>query len=274
MTSITNPRATFGGSIPEYYDRCLGEAYFGPPAAELARRVPAKPGGDVLEIACGTGLVTRRLRARLDPSVRLVATDLSPAMLSYARAQVGDKGIEWREADASQLPFADGSFGAVVCALGFMFVPDKARAFAEARRVLQPGGSLYASVWDRIEENPTGLVGAEALEGLAPGDPDLVFRTQYELADTALLRKLATGAGFTDVRIDTVPLEVSGVSARTLATGQVRGTPRATLIQNKGFDLEKVIDTVAAALARHGGADPYHSTSQAIFVEARKGPLP
>lgn len=269
MSAPTNARASFGGSIPEYYDRCLGSAYFGPPAAELARRVPANPGGDVLEIACGTGQVTRRLRARLDPSVRLVATDLSAAMLAYARGNVGDDGIEWREADACQLPFEDRRFGAVVCALGLMFVPDKARAFAEARRVLAPGGTFFFSVWDRIEENPTGLVGAEALEGLAPGDPDLVFRTQYELADPALLRRLAEGVGFEHVRIDPVGLEVSGASARTLATGQVRGTPRATLIRNKGFDLDQVVDTVAAALARHGGADPYRAPSRAIFVEAR-----
>ncbi|MDQ3024911.1 MAG: class I SAM-dependent methyltransferase [Pseudomonadota bacterium] len=269
MSAPTNTRASFGGSIPEYYDRCLGTAYFGPPAAELARRVPANPGGDVLEIACGTGLVTRRLRARLDPSVRLVATDLSPAMLAYARAAVGEDGIQWGEADASQLPFADESFAAVVCALGFMFVPDKALAFAQARRVLKPGGSLLFSVWDRIEDNPSGLHGGKALEGLAPGDPELVFRTPYELADPALLRKLATGAGFTDVRIDQVALEVTGVSARTIATGQVRGTPRATLIQNKGFDLDQVIETVAAALARSGGADPYRAPAKAIFVEAR-----
>ena len=150
-----------------------------------------------------------------------------------------------------------------------MFVPDKALAFAEARRVLKPGGALFFSVWDRIEENPTGRVGAEAIEGLAPGDADLVFRTPYELADPDLLRGLVEGAGFTDVRIDRVRLEVAAVSARTLATGQVRGTPRGTLIQNKGFDLDEVIETVSAALARSGGADPYRAPSKAIFVEAR-----
>ena len=269
MVTPANARATFGGSIPEYYDRCLGKAYFGPPAAELARRVPVKPGGDVLELACGTGLASRRIRARLDPSVRFVATDLSPAMIEYARAQPGTEGIEWREADMCSLPFGDGEFAFAVCALGFMFPPDKPKAFSEARRVLKPGGKLLFSVWDRIEENPTGLVGAQALEGLAPGDPDLVFRTQYELADPDQLRRLATGAGFTDVQVDFVAMEVSGESARTLATGQVRGTPRANLIAKKGFDLERVIDTVAAALAQSGGADPYRSPSRAIFVEAR-----
>jgi len=268
MTTPANARATFGGSIPEYYDRCLGKSYFGPAATEITRRVPEKPGGDVLELACGTGLASRRIRAHLDPSVRFIATDLSPAMIEYARSQPGTDNIEWREADMCSLPFGDGEFALAICALGFMFPPDRAKAFSEARRVLEPGGKLLFSVWDRIEENPTGLVGAEALEGLAPGDPDLVFRTQYELGDPDLVRRLVTGAGFTDVRIDSVAMEVSGESARTLATGQVRGTPRANLIAKKGFDLEKVIDTVAAALAKHGG-DPYRSPSRAIFVEAR-----
>ena len=81
MTAIS---ATFGGSIPEYYDRCLGPAWFDKFAADLAARLAARPGGDVLEIACGTGLVTRHLREKLAPGVRLVASDLSKTMLEYA----------------------------------------------------------------------------------------------------------------------------------------------------------------------------------------------
>lgn len=140
-------KASFSGSIPEYYDSCLGPAYFDPFARDLAQRLPAKPPSDVLEIACGTGLVTRRVRERLDPAFRLIATDLSKPMLDYARAKLGgNKGIEWREADAVNLPFGDGEFGALVCAFGLMFVPDKSAALREARRVLRNDGILLLNV--------------------------------------------------------------------------------------------------------------------------------
>ena len=113
---------------PEYYDNCIGPVWFEPFAADLVRRLPERPPGDVLEIACGTGIVTRKLRERVDSSLRLVATDLSPVMLDYARKKLGEHtGIEWQEADALKLPFEDRSFGALVCGFGIMFVfPDDA----------------------------------------------------------------------------------------------------------------------------------------------------
>ncbi len=152
---MVDTSANFSGSVPEYYDSCLGPAWFDAFAVDLAQRLPAKPPGDVLEIACGTGLLTRRVRERLDPTVRLVATDLSKAMLDYARGKLSDsKGIEWREADAVNLPFGDCEFGAVVCAFGVMFVPDKKAVFREACRVLEEGGILLFNVWDSIDENP------------------------------------------------------------------------------------------------------------------------
>src|SRR6266581_3079924 len=161
--------SSFSGSIPEYYDSCLGLAWFDAFAVDLAQRLPAEPPGDVLEIACGTGVMTQRVRERLDPIVRLVATDLSKAMLDYARGKLsGSKGIEWREADAANLPFGDSEFGAVVCAFGVMFVPDKQAAFREACRVLKEGGTLLFNVWDRIEENPHSVACAEVVEGAFP----------------------------------------------------------------------------------------------------------
>lgn len=266
---MADMKASFTGSIPEYYDSCLGPAWFDAFAEDLAQRLPAKPPGDVLEIACGTGLMTRRLRARLDPSVRLTATDLSQAMLDYARGKLADRrGIEWREADALKLPFADGAFGAVVCAFGVMFVPDRQAAFREARRVLKPGGVFLFDVWDRIEENPCAAVNAQVVESLFPGDPELRFRIPFEMHDPALLRELLAGARFRETRLENKRIQIDRVSARTVATGQIRGTPRSLLIEKRGVALEEVVDKVSAALAKMGGADPLRASANAIMVEA------
>jgi SAM-dependent methyltransferase len=266
MTTAT--KASFTGSIPENYDQLLGPAWFDAFASDLAARVPAKPPGAVLEIACGTGLVTGHLRRRLDPSTRLVATDLSKAMLDYAAQRLASAGvIDFREADAMQLPFPDGSFGVVVCGFGIMFVPDKARAMAEMRRVLAPGGLLFFNVWDRIEANPTALEAAKVMEGLFPGDDDIRFRVPFEMADAGVLRDLVAHAGFGEIRLETRQYPVQG-NPRTIATGQIRGTPRSLLLEKKGASLDDVVERIAAALVKLGG-DPYRSTAQAIVVEAR-----
>ena len=263
-------KATFAGSIPGYYDECLGPAYFDACGEALAGRVPARPPGDVLEIACGTGLVTRRLRERLDPAVRLVATDLSKAMVEYARARLARyEGIAWREADAASLPFGDDEFGAAVCAFGIMFVPDKLQALREARRVVKDGGLLCLSVWDAIEKNAHALACAEAIEGLFPGDEQVRFRVPYEMHDPALLRSLLADAGFHEVRIDPVRVALDRVSARTMAIGAIRGTPRSLLIESRGVPLDEVIEKVTEALVRVGGADPYRGHACAVIVQAR-----
>ena len=267
---MADVRASFTGSIPEYYDSCLGPAWFEAFAADLAQRIPARPPGDVLEIACGTGLVTRRMRERLDPAFRLVATDLSKAMLDYARRKLNDrKGIEWREADAVDLPFGDDEFGAAVCAFGVMFVPDKRAAFREARRVLKQGGIFLFNVWDRIEENPHAAANAEVIEGLFPGDEEMRFRMPFEMHDPALLRQLLAEARFQEVQIEKKRHQVDRVSARDVAIGQIRGTPRSLMIEKRGVSLDEVIEKATAALGKIGGADPYRAPAQAVVVEAR-----
>jgi len=266
---MVDTRANFTGSIPEFYDSCLGPAWFDPFAADLAERLPPKPPGDVLEIACGTGLVTRRMRERLDPAIRLVASDISKAMLDFARTKLGEReGIEWREADAARLPFGDGEFGAVVCAFGVMFMPDKEAAFRETRRVLKPGGTLLFNVWDRIEENPHALAVAEVIEGLFPGDAEMRVQWPYEMYDAALLKGLLTRAGFREVGIGTKRVEGGRVSARKIAIGHIRGSPRSLLIEKRGVAVDRVIELATAAISRVGGADPYGGSAQAVVVEA------
>ena len=215
----------------------MGPAQFDVFGAELARRLPAKPPGDVLEVACGTGLVTRHLREELSPDVKVVASDISRAMLDYARGKLAAaRGVEWREADACKLPFGDAAFGAVVCAFGVMFVPDKAACFREARRVLRKGGTFLFNVWDGLENNPHGRVAAEVIEGLLPGDPAADSARFPTTSTTARrFRRLLEDAGFAVERIDTVRISCTCPSAREFAIGQLRGTPRSLILQERGI---------------------------------------
>jgi ubiquinone/menaquinone biosynthesis C-methylase UbiE len=136
----------FAGSIPEVYDTYLVPLIFESYAADLARRVAARRPARVLEIATGTGVVTRAMATALSSSVTIVATDLNRPMLDRASAVGTFRPIEWRQADAMELPFGHGSFDVVVCQFGAMFFPDKPRAFAQARRVLVAGGALLFNV--------------------------------------------------------------------------------------------------------------------------------
>lgn len=263
---MVSTSASFTG--PQYYNDLLGPICFDSFAADLVQRLPERPPGDVLEIACGTGLVTRRLRERLSPSLRLVATDLSKAMLEYARAKLdGLEDVEWREADALKLPFEDSKFGAVVCGFGFMFVPERQAALREARRVLTEGGILLFNVWDSIEQNPHTLANAEVVETMFPGDPEMKFRLPNDMNDPGLLRRLLAGARFRETLIETKRVLIAGADPRSIATGQIRGTPRAALIEKRGVSLDLVIEKVTDALARTGG-NPYSGHAQAVIVQA------
>ena len=258
--------------MPEYYDRIMGPAQFERFADDLVRRLPAEPGHAVLELACGTGIVTQRLRQHLGQSVRLVATDISEAMLDYARAKVaGD--IEWRTADAAALPFAEREFGDVVCAFGVMFVPDKERLFAEARRVLCEGGVLLFNVWDGLENNAHGRAADEALEEVFPNEPSMKFGAMpYEFNDRSRIASMLVRARFGEPRMEALRLQCGAPSAREFATGQLRGTPRGALIEQRGAKLDGVIERLAQKLARIGGREPFVYTAQALVVEARAVP--
>jgi SAM-dependent methyltransferase len=266
---MAEPNLSFSGSIPQLYDRYMGPVLFEPYAIDLARRVAANAGGPVLEMACGTGIVTKQLRAQLAPDVQIVATDLSQPMLDYAKTKLADlKNVDWRQADIAALPFADASFGAVVCQYGLMFVPDKQAAFREARRVLRTGGLFAFNVWDTVEKNPFASIIHEALAQLFPQDPPK-FPTPFSFCDHDVLRQLLSAHSFGEVNLETVILEARSESAKGLATGFIQGSPFSAAIQERGMPFETAIEAATEALARHGGAAPFRSALQAVVVTAR-----
>src|SRR5262249_51880447 len=155
---MSDMNRSFAGSMPEFYDRILVPVMFEPFALDLAERLCGMNFGQILELACGTGVVTRVLTRLLPAEVAITATDLNPAMLDRAKSHPGLERVTWRGADALALPFGDRQFDCVLCQFGVMSFPDKQRAFRETRRVLRPDGRFLFSVWGDRKDSPFEIV--------------------------------------------------------------------------------------------------------------------
>ena len=264
--------AAFVGSIPEHYDRYLGPILFHRYADDLAGRLAVKPGMRVLETACGTGILTERLVARLRGQGTLVATDLNEPMLAHARSKLGDPAkLEWRRADATALPFDDASFDAVVCQLGLMFYQDKAAGVRQALRVLKPGGRYLFNVWDALEHNAVARIAHETAASFFSSDPPRFYTVPFSLHDPTRVGAWLTEAGFEDIEV--TPLAKSGTSpsAADAATGLVHGNPLyLEIMERRPEALAEITAALARSLAAHLGDRPVRCALRAFVFSARK----
>lgn len=268
MSSAPTDRV-FAGSIPEFYERYMVPLIFAPYAWDMANRLKLTAPSRVLEVAAGTGVLTRALAAALPETTAIVATDLNPAMLDHAAKMGTKRAVEWRQADATRLPFADAAFDAVVCQFGAMFFPDKPRAFSEARRVLKPGGVFAFSVWDRIEENEFADAIMAALTEMFPQDPPrFMARTPHGYFDRGEIARDLIDGGFTTApRIETVPARSRAIAARVVAIAYCEGTPWRNEIESRdAARLAEATDRATDAIAKRFGAGPVDGKIQAHVV--------
>ena len=256
----------FTGSIPEHYQRHLVPLIFEDYADELAAQVDIPADGAVLETACGTGVVTRRLRQRFPNGARIVATDVNAQMLEVARREAtGD--IEWGVADATDLPFGAGSFDAVVCQFGAMFFADRARGYQEAVRVLKPGGRFCFNVWDALQYNDLPHRVHRIVADLLPDDPPDFLALPFGYCDTFQIEAELREAGFEDVRIWARRAQSCAPSAADVAMAFVAGTPLAAQLAERG-DVDEFVGRVGAALQAAYGDGPIAAPMQAITIVA------
>jgi SAM-dependent methyltransferase len=263
----------FAGSIPQMYERYLVPLIFEPYAARIAEHLATRHVSRVLELAAGTGVATRALAAALPDSVAIVATDLNQPMLDQAIALGTCRPIEWRQADAMALPFADQTFDAVVCQFGVMFFPDKAKAFAEARRVLAPGGVFVFSVWDGIAQNDFADVVTTALARVFPADPPcFLARTPhgYHHGNT-IRRDLAQGGFDTSAEITTSAARSRAARCDIPAIAYCQGTPLRNEIEARGgVSLDEATSAAADAIAHRFGAGPVDGKIQAHLITVER----
>ena len=273
INSSLDSDKNFAGSIPRLYEEHLVPLIFAPYAADLADRVASRKPGGVLEIAAGTGVVTRRLASVLPQGTSVVATDLNQAMLDIAATVGTARSVTWRQADAMQLPFAAGEFDVVVCQFGAMFFPDRSVAFAEAFRVLQPGGALLFNVWDRIEENEFAHAVTSSLESIFPDDPPrFLARTPHGYNNHAVVeRDLRAGGFVSPPHIQTLAARSRAASARIPAFAYCHGTPLRNEIEARDKSrLAEATDCANDAITGLFGPGPVDGKIQAIVVVAER----
>jgi SAM-dependent methyltransferase len=175
----------------------------------MVRKLDPQPGDTVLELAAGLGDTGLMAARRVGESGRVIITDFAPEMVAAARRRADEIGVEnaeFRTLDAERMDLETDSVDGVLCRWGYMFMTDPAKAFAETRRVLRPGGRLAFSVWAARERNPTvSLAGRILLElGHIP-PPDPQEPGAFVMADPERIRQLVVRAGFAAPEIEEVP---------------------------------------------------------------------
>ena len=269
---MADATAAFVGRIPEQYERYLASLFFNPYADDLVARLPVREDMDVLEVACGTGIVTRRIVERLAGRGTVVATDLNEAMFAHARTRLPGRGdAQYRTVDGVSLPFETSSFDAVVCQFGLVFFSDKAAGAREAFRVLRSGGTYLLNVWDALERNPVARLTHETILKFFPTDPPRFYTIPWSYHDPAAIETLLRDAGFADVRCERVVKQGGSPSAADAATGLVEGNPvYGEIMQRRPEALAELKAALATRLAQELGDRPLRAPMSALVATARR----
>lgn len=265
---MNDQAAQFIGSIPENYDRGLGPVLFKGWADELSHRIASLDPTNVLELAAGTGIVTRQLRNVLSAGCNLMATDLNPPMLEVARKKFQpEEKVLFEQADAMDLRYESDQFDMALCQFGVMFFPDKERSHSEVWRVLRPKGHYLFTLWDSWEANPFARVIHETIAQFFPNDPPGFYKVPYGYNETKEIRNAALEGGFDKVTVQRLEMPSKIESARTFAEGLIYGNPLYDEVVARGGNPSEVCDALETAVATEMGDE---IQLRILLVHARK----
>ncbi|MGO7973590.1 methyltransferase domain-containing protein [Rhizobium ruizarguesonis] len=259
--------APFEEGVAEFYDSLLVPILFEPYASEMAIVAERLKPGSILEVAAGTGALTRALRVTLDPATEIVATDLSQAMIDVGAPSLTMSRTHWMHADAQNLPFASSMFDLVVCQFGVMFFPDKLKAYDEAKRVLRSGGRFLFTTWDSLPANDFARCVDECLASLFPSNPpDFLRNLSYSYFDIASIKAQMSSAGFDAISCDRIEL-TSVAAAHDIAAAFCQGTPLREEIERRApARISEIVDEVAERMESRYGVRPCGGMSAFVVV--------
>jgi ubiquinone/menaquinone biosynthesis C-methylase UbiE len=260
----------FTDDVAKFYEATLVPLIFESYAEDLAARARALEPNEVLEVACGTGVVTRALATALPNSCEIIATDLNDAMVAHAELVGTARTVSWRQADVTALPYADESFDVVVCQFGVMFFPDRVAAYREVRRVLRPGGTFLFNIWNEIEHNEFAAVVTDAVSTLYPEDPPVFLaRTPHGHGRPGEIEADASAAGFKRCEL----LQLDNISVAPTpdvpAIAYCQGTPLRNEIEaREPGGLQRATVVATEAIRDRYGPGPVEGRISAVIVSA------
>jgi SAM-dependent methyltransferase len=262
--------AGYVGDVAIAYDRDLGHVLFEHYAGDIARRATERSVRDVLEVAAGTGIVTRQLRDALPKDALLTASDISDSMMDVARAKfLPHEQVRFQVEDATALPFGDEAFDVVVCQFGVMFF-DREAGFREVHRTLRRGGKYLFSVWDSRRYNPFASLAFEVMKQFFPSNPPRFLEQPVSCFEIDPIKETLIRSGFDRIAVSVQRREHDLVDVTAFARGLVF-SPVIEEIRERGkVDPDRIVEALADALTREYGSNPTRYPMQAILFEAEK----
>ena len=254
------------GTGTEIYERVFVPGMMEPWARRSLELAAPGKGKTLLDIACGTGVATRIAAQAIGPEGKVIGTDLNPDMLRVARtayvSQPGDAPIEWREADAQALPFADGSFDLVLMQFGLMFVPDRALALREAARVLRSEGCIVLTVWGTLDANPGQRAMKKAwLRHFGPASVGM-YERQHALSAPRAVSALLAEVGFERIE----ERRESGLTQLDTAEALARSYGQMAAIVGDDATKDAVISEVTTELAEYVLGDRLVCPNEVVLI--------
>lgn len=266
-----NAPISWSGTFPQHYDDNLGPFIFRPYALNLVSRIDPEGLNNVLELACGTGQVTAPLLDQLSAASQLIASDLSPDMMTVAKAKISAPNVQWAQVDMTVIPYDDDTFDLVVCQFGIMFAPDKAKALSEMYRVLKPGGRLLFNTWGKIANNRVFQVFNEVMIRLMDTNLGAAAQGPFAMPDKEPVLALMEAAGFQNRRAESVAMVSEATSAAQAATGFFQGSVMSvTLMKNSPVMAAKIQHEIEQAFRHELGDTPMRTPLQAWVFDATK----
>lgn len=214
----------FTGSVPRNYDTYMGPVLFSPYASDLISRIKKEGDLKVLELAAGTGRVTRPLLEAL-PEARIIATDISEDMMAIAKETIEWAKLSWQNVNMDNIPFQDEEFDLIICQFGIMFVPDKLKALTEMKRVLKTGGQLLFNTWGDINQNPMWQISFSLFAKTFGEMPMPKELGPFGLTNMDYVKNLLIQTGFSEINAEEVRITSTIESAELAAKSFLLTSP-------------------------------------------------